>query len=186
MRGARTDRRGEVHLAGREADLARLPAININRRVGIQVLHIQGDAPAGPVLGDGDRAFVPSALDLAEIRVLPARVRGRASGSRSACSPGCRASRRAPCSNPSPRWAPARALSAAGCQRHSPLMQRRSRVGVVSRLALAKSHTALTPGGNVAPDGSCAAVEQASARIPHAAAGSRTEGSFFEGPCDGW
>src|SRR5450756_1813133 len=73
MRGARTDYCGEVHLAGREADLPHLPAVNIDRRIRIEVLHIQDDAPAGPILGDGDGAFVPSALNLAEILVRPAR-----------------------------------------------------------------------------------------------------------------
>src|ERR1039458_5054526 len=74
MRGSRADRPGEVPLPGWEADLPYPPTVNINIRVRIQVLHIQNDAPAGPILGDGNCAFVPGALDLLQIRVLPARV----------------------------------------------------------------------------------------------------------------
>ena len=75
MRGPRTDYGGEVHLAGGKADMAHLPAVNINFRVGVQVFHIQANPPASPILRDGDRALVPSALDIAKIRALPAWVR---------------------------------------------------------------------------------------------------------------
>src|ERR1035441_7191121 len=74
MRSTRTDRRRDLHLTGWEADVAHLPAIHIDRRVGIKVFHIQDDAPAGPIFGNGDSAFVPGALDLAELCVLPAWV----------------------------------------------------------------------------------------------------------------
>src|ERR1019366_7108275 len=74
MHSARTDRRGEVHLARREADLAHLLAVNIDRRIRIQILRLQSNASANPILGDGDRAFIPSALDLAKLRVPPAWV----------------------------------------------------------------------------------------------------------------
>ena len=45
---------GEVHLAAGEADLARLLAVHVHGRVGIQVLRRQGDAAAGPCLGNRD------------------------------------------------------------------------------------------------------------------------------------
>src|ERR1700752_5251964 len=51
-------------------------------------------------------------------------------------------------------------------------MQSRSRLGVLSRLALTGSHSALTAGGNTTAEGSCASVAHGSARITHTAAGS--------------
>ena len=60
-------------------------------------------------------------------------------------------------------------------------MQRRSRVGVVSRQALAASQTALTPGGKGGPDWSSrAAVKQGQASQAHAAASHRAGWSLAE------
>src|SRR5262245_38623425 len=39
-------------------------------------------------------------------------------------------------------------MSFAGCQRHRPLREMRSRVSVFSRCAFSRSHTALTPDGS--------------------------------------
>ncbi|MHC4096504.1 MAG: hypothetical protein ACYSU3_10670 [Planctomycetota bacterium] len=74
MRGIRPAGGRYVELASREDDGPHVPAIHVNSRVGIQVLGVDGNAPAYPFGGNGDLTLVPGTRDAAQIPVLPTRM----------------------------------------------------------------------------------------------------------------
>ena len=74
MLAAGAAQRREVHLAARKPHFARLLAVHVHGRVGIQVLRGHSDAAAGPLAGDGDLPLVPGRGDAAQVLVLPARM----------------------------------------------------------------------------------------------------------------
>ena len=64
----------EIHLARRKLHFARLLAVHVHGRAGIQVFQAKGDAAAGPLLGHADLALVPGRGDARQVRALPARM----------------------------------------------------------------------------------------------------------------
>src|SRR5262249_34990203 len=66
--------RGQVHLTRRKSDLADFLAVNVDDGEGIDNLRRQGDAAAGPSLGDGDLPLIPGCGDPPQVGALPARM----------------------------------------------------------------------------------------------------------------
>ena len=67
-------RRGDIHLAGRKANLARFLAVEVNDGVGIDVLRTEHDPPAGPCGGYDDLPLVPGSSNLTQSCPLPVRM----------------------------------------------------------------------------------------------------------------
>jgi hypothetical protein len=71
---ARPAERSQIGLARREAQLAGLPAVHEHGGVGVQALHGQHDAAAGPVRRHGELPLIPGRGDPAQALGLPGRM----------------------------------------------------------------------------------------------------------------
>ena len=74
MLGSRAADGCHVKFTPRKDDVSNVPTIQIDSRVGVQILSMDSDTPACPCPGNGNLPLIPGHCNAAQVPSLPARM----------------------------------------------------------------------------------------------------------------